>query len=75
MRQISLMILPHNQSTETHGRNSIFFGIIGLMEWFMPHHVTEQLNELLRQRILVLDGAMGTMIQQKDLTAQDFGGP
>ncbi|MGH7273135.1 MAG: homocysteine S-methyltransferase family protein, partial [Nitrospiria bacterium] len=24
---------------------------------------------------LVLDGAMGTMIQQKNLTAQDFGGP
>ena len=39
------------------------------------NHVTEKLNELLRQRILVMDGAMGTMIQQKGLTAQDFGGP
>jgi 5-methyltetrahydrofolate--homocysteine methyltransferase len=37
--------------------------------------VTEKLNELLRQRILVIDGAMGTMIQQKGLTAKDFGGP
>jgi len=27
------------------------------------------------QRILVLDGAMGTMLQQRDLTAADFGGP
>ncbi|RIV21905.1 methionine synthase [Alicyclobacillaceae bacterium I2511] len=27
------------------------------------------------KRILVLDGAMGTLIQQQDLTADDFGGP
>ncbi|MBW3583362.1 MAG: methionine synthase [Euryarchaeota archaeon] len=27
------------------------------------------------ERILVLDGAMGTMLQQADLTADDFGGP
>jgi 5-methyltetrahydrofolate--homocysteine methyltransferase len=33
------------------------------------------LRELLGQRILVLDGAMGTMLQQRDLTAADFGGP
>ncbi|HUO34678.1 MAG TPA: methionine synthase [Candidatus Acidoferrum sp.] len=33
------------------------------------------LRELLRQRILVLDGAMGTMLQQSHLTADDFGGP
>src|SRR4249920_811213 len=32
------------------------------------------LRELLTQRILVLDGAMGTMLQQRDLTATDFGG-
>jgi 5-methyltetrahydrofolate--homocysteine methyltransferase len=35
----------------------------------------KELAELLRERILVLDGAMGTMIQQRDLTAADFGGP
>ena len=28
----------------------------------------------LRERILVLDGAMGTMIQAAELTAADFGG-
>src|SRR5262250_2363107 len=33
------------------------------------------LRELLSQRILVLDGAMGTMLQQRNLTATDFGGP
>jgi 5-methyltetrahydrofolate--homocysteine methyltransferase len=32
------------------------------------------LRELLGQRILVLDGAMGTMLQQCNLTAEDFGG-
>ncbi len=32
------------------------------------------LRELLNERILVLDGAMGTMLQQRDLTATDFGG-
>src|SRR6266852_1760205 len=32
------------------------------------------LKSLLDERILVLDGAMGTMIQQRDLVADDFGG-
>ncbi len=33
------------------------------------------LRALLAERILVLDGAMGTMLQQANLTAQEFGGP
>src|SRR5437588_6584373 len=33
------------------------------------------LRELLSQRILLLDGAMGTMLQQQNLSAADFGGP
>ena len=32
------------------------------------------LREILRERILVLDGAMGTMLQQENLAAADFGG-
>ncbi|RKP56926.1 methionine synthase [Cohnella endophytica] len=32
------------------------------------------LQEALASRILILDGAMGTMIQQANLTADDFGG-
>src|SRR5712675_229882 len=32
------------------------------------------LRDLLSRRILVLDGAMGTMLQQRNLTAEDFGG-
>jgi 5-methyltetrahydrofolate--homocysteine methyltransferase len=33
------------------------------------------LGESLSRRILVLDGAMGTMLQARALTAADFGGP
>ena len=32
------------------------------------------LKEIAKQRILVLDGAMGTMIQKYELTEQDFRG-
>lgn len=35
---------------------------------------TSKLQEQLEKRILILDGAMGTMIQQADLTEEDFGG-
>ena len=41
----------------------------------MNRNVRKQLDALLSKRILVLDGAMGTMLQQCDLTAADFGGP
>ena len=34
----------------------------------------EALQDALSSRILILDGAMGTMLQQRDLTAADFGG-
>ncbi|MFC4101102.1 methionine synthase [Paenibacillus xanthanilyticus] len=32
------------------------------------------IQEMMGRRILILDGAMGTMIQQRDLGAADFGG-
>ncbi|MBD2869822.1 methionine synthase [Paenibacillus sp. IB182493] len=32
------------------------------------------IQQLLQERILILDGAMGTMIQQADLNEDDFGG-
>ncbi len=35
----------------------------------------QALEDALATRILVLDGAMGTMLQQRHLTAEDFGGP
>ncbi|MGH9472335.1 MAG: homocysteine S-methyltransferase family protein, partial [Terriglobales bacterium] len=34
----------------------------------------EALLAALEERVLVLDGAMGTMLQQRNLTAEDFGG-
>jgi len=34
----------------------------------------ERINEILKHRILVLDGAMGTMIQKYNLTEDDFRG-
>ncbi|MCM3757813.1 methionine synthase [Sporosarcina aquimarina] len=33
-----------------------------------------QIEQQLKKRILVMDGAMGTMLQNADLTAADFGG-
>ncbi len=33
------------------------------------------IEEILEQRVLILDGAMGTMLQQQHLSADDFGGP
>src|SRR5437016_10418736 len=38
-------------------------------------HIRRQaLEDALATRVLVLDGAMGTMLQQRHLTADDFGG-
>ena len=39
-----------------------------------PEERWKALEDILEQRVLVLDGAMGTMLQQQQLTAQDFGG-
>lgn len=36
--------------------------------------MAQTIEELLQRRILILDGAMGTMIQQSNLSAEDFGG-
>src|ERR671927_903970 len=33
------------------------------------------LADALERRVLIIDGAMGTMLQQQHLTAADFGGP
>lgn len=41
---------------------------------FGPDRSTE-LKRLMEERILVLDGAMGTMLQQLPLSPADFGGP
>lgn len=40
----------------------------------IQHPSSQLLQEALRQRILILDGAMGTMIQKEKLTEADFRG-
>ena len=40
-----------------------------------PSERSQALADILEQRVLVLDGAIGTMLQQRNLTAADFGGP
>ena len=40
----------------------------------MPRDCTQQLKNLLQQRILILDGAMGTMIQRYKLSEADYRG-
>ncbi len=37
-------------------------------------HPSQALVDALHERILILDGAMGTMLQQASLSAADFGG-
>ncbi len=39
-----------------------------------PSERQKALGDILDERVLVLDGAMGTMLQQRSLTAADFGG-
>jgi 5-methyltetrahydrofolate--homocysteine methyltransferase len=39
-----------------------------------PEERQQALADLLDQRVLVLDGAMGTMLQQRNLKTEDFGG-
>lgn len=36
--------------------------------------MSTEIERRIKERILILDGAMGTMIQQRQLTAEDFGG-
>lgn len=38
------------------------------------HIMTKQLIDLFKTKIVVLDGAMGTALQDRNLTAEDFGG-
>src|SRR5690349_1213906 len=40
-----------------------------------PEERQQALEQILAERVLILDGVMGTMLQQRNLTAADFGGP
>src|SRR5690242_7048704 len=41
----------------------------------MPNPRLQALRDLIAKRIVLLDGAAGTSIQEMHLTAADFGGP
>src|ERR1700682_511830 len=64
--RLSLLLPPSDQGTPKRSRP--FQRMRDLNE------STRALRELLAQKIFVLDGAMGTMLQQRDLAAEDFGG-
>ena len=36
--------------------------------------IMQKIEEILKEKILILDGAMGTMIQQYNFTEEDFRG-
>jgi 5-methyltetrahydrofolate--homocysteine methyltransferase len=54
--------------SEPQGASTFFLRMRNFKE------IGKELRQLMGQRVLVLDGAMGTMLQQRDLTAADFGG-
>lgn len=39
------------------------------------NEIAKKLTKLMQERILIIDGATGTALQDKNLTAEDFGGP
>src|SRR6185369_4280938 len=47
---------------------------IGCLKTVMPADRTAELRELLSRRILILDGAMGTMIQRHRLSEEQYRG-
>ena len=40
----------------------------------MSNPLHDQLRDLMRERILIMDGAMGTMIQRRGLSEEQFRG-
>src|SRR5215470_12305686 len=62
----------NNKTADATGVDSIFRANQPRMRNFKE--TEKALRELMEQRVLVLDGAMGTMLQQRDLHAEDFGG-
>ena len=44
------------------------------MEKNLSSEVEAELNKILRNRIMIMDGATGTMIQQHNLTEDDYRG-
>ena len=52
----------------------IDFSQVGLPLFNTKMSIKQQLDEILKQRIMIIDGAMGTMIQKYKLKEEDFRG-
>src|SRR5258708_1789261 len=66
--ELAVTLRGMDRLAEPQGASTFFLRMRNFKE------IGKNLRELLGQRVLVLDGAMGTMLQQRDLTAADFGG-
>ncbi len=65
------------ESSCRYGQDNMLLGF-GVLSRYSSNPVKSLkpgIREALRERILVIDGAMGTAIQDRNLTADDFGGP
>lgn len=53
---------------------TLLFRLVDAISEGEVNEMTSNIKEQLKERILILDGAMGTMLQQQDLSEEDFGG-
>jgi len=64
-----------NHSTKVHSTETAQDGrIIDLSQAFTKDSRYQDFLDLMQSRVLLMDGAMGTSLQGKNLTAKDFGG-
>jgi 5-methyltetrahydrofolate--homocysteine methyltransferase len=67
-----LFIVRPDQKTELiNGRNSTLFPVVYK---FTNNRIMKTIQDCLKERILVIDGAMGTMIQRHKLKEEDYRG-
>src|SRR6476619_1252695 len=69
--------MPGNSQNPRHPRYNWSMATVEIprQTGVLANERTEELLGVLQERILVLDGATGTGIQARNLTADDFGGP
>ena len=48
--------------------------MVDFFKCFLVSDITSEIEEILKERIMVLDGGMGTMIQQLNLMEEDYRG-
>src|ERR1035437_3563133 len=68
----AVLEVDHNVAAKSSPTRTVYYGKIPVNSFEQRQ---KALADALAHRILVLDGAMGTMLQDRNLTAADFGGP